>query len=80
LLLLLIIGLIAMGRKGDCGLRSTGLAMLLVLFLQLALGVSNVVLQISVLVAAAHNGIGALLLLLMVTLYLRSRRASVSAR
>lgn len=80
LLLLLIIGLIAIVRKGYCGLRSTGLAMLIVLVMQLTLGVSNVILQIPVSVAAAHNGIGALLLLMMVTLYLRSRRASISAR
>ncbi len=79
-LLLLIIGLLALVRKGYCGLRSTGLAMLLVLTIQLTLGIGNILLHIKVPVAAAHNGVGALLLLLMVTLYLRSRRASVSAQ
>lgn len=77
--LLLIIGLIAMFKKGYCALRSTGIAMLMVLALQVALGITNVMLLIPVSVAAAHNGIGALLLLMMVTLYLRSRRASVTA-
>ena len=79
LIILLIIGLIALIKKGYCGLRSTGLAMLLVLAAQLALGVGNVLMHFAAPVAAAHNGFGALLLLMMITLYLRSRRLSVKA-
>ncbi len=49
-------------------LKNTGIALLAVVTLQFILGVSNVVLSLPLLVAVAHNGGGALLILAMVTL------------
>jgi cytochrome c oxidase assembly protein subunit 15 len=49
-------------------LKNAGIALLVVVFLQFILGVSNVLLSLPLLVAVAHNGGGALLLLTLVTL------------
>lgn len=49
-------------------LKNAGIALLAVVTLQFILGVSNVVLSLPLLVAVAHNGGGALLILTMVTL------------
>jgi cytochrome c oxidase assembly protein subunit 15 len=49
-------------------LKNAGIALLAVVILQFILGVSNVVLSLPLLVAVAHNGGGALLILTMVTL------------
>ncbi|MCK5386935.1 MAG: COX15/CtaA family protein [Gammaproteobacteria bacterium] len=49
-------------------LKIAGIALLAVVTLQFILGVSNVVLSLPLLVAVAHNGGGALLILTMVTL------------
>lgn len=49
-------------------LKNMGIALLAVVVLQFILGVSNVVLSLPLLVAVAHNGGGALLILTLVTL------------
>jgi len=49
-------------------LKNAGIALLAVVVFQFILGVSNVVLSLPLLVAVAHNGGGALLILTMVTL------------
>jgi len=49
-------------------LRKIGRLLLFVLFLQIALGISNVLFSLPLFVAVAHNGVGALLLLTMVAL------------
>jgi len=49
-------------------LKNAGIALLAVVTLQFILGVSNVLLSLPLLVAVAHNGGGALLILIMVTL------------
>jgi len=49
-------------------LKNAGVALLAVVTLQFILGVSNVLLSLPLLVAVAHNGGGALLILTMVTL------------
>ncbi len=49
-------------------LRRIGIALLVVLLLQILLGILNVVLMLPLHVAVAHNGVAALLLLTMVTL------------
>lgn len=48
-------------------LRRLGRLLLFVLVLQVSLGIANVLLSLPLLVAVAHNGVGALLLLTMVT-------------
>ena len=48
--------------------RNTGLAMLLLLLLQISLGIANVVMHLPLSVAVAHNGVAALLLLSLVRL------------
>lgn len=49
-------------------LKNAGIALIAVVVLQFILGVSNVLLSLPLLVAVAHNGGGALLILTMVTL------------
>ncbi len=49
-------------------LKKAGIALIAVVVLQFILGVSNVLLSLPLLVAVAHNGVGALLILVMVTL------------
>ena len=48
--------------------RTVAVAVLLILLLQVSLGIANVLLTLPLSVAVAHNGVGALLLLSMVTL------------
>ncbi len=57
------------------GLRPLGLALLTVLAVQFALGLSNVFYSLPLPVAVAHNGGAALLLALMVVLNFRAHRA-----
>src|SRR5690606_31770681 len=61
--------------------RLSRLATLLLaaLALQIALGVSNVLLHLPLAVAVAHNGGGALLVLLLVLINYRLRRPAASA-
>lgn len=56
-----------LGKFGS-GLRPIGLTLLAVLLLQVSLGIANVLLSLPLAVAVAHNGVGALLLLTLVTL------------
>lgn len=67
-LLLLSLRLMAFGHKGVNGVAWVIAGALL---LQLALGISNVLFQIPLPVAVAHNGGGALLLLTLITLATR---------
>ena len=48
--------------------KYTGMAILLVLILQVSLGIANVVMHLPLYIAVAHNGVAALLLLTLVTL------------
>ncbi|UCE89626.1 MAG: COX15/CtaA family protein [Pseudomonadota bacterium] len=57
----------AVGRYSP-RLRTIGLVLLIVLVTQVSLGIGNVVLSLPLPVAVAHNGVGALLLLTLVTL------------
>jgi cytochrome c oxidase assembly protein subunit 15 len=54
--------------RSEAGLRPIGWIILLLLLLQILLGILNVVLMLPLLVAVAHNGVAALLLLSLVTL------------
>jgi len=64
-------------KSGDRVIRKTSLAILGILGLQIALGISNVLLQLPIPVAVAHNGVAALLLLSLILLnYLASESAS----
>ncbi len=68
-LVLLIIGLLAfllIREKDSVLLRQFGKALAFVLLLQMALGISNIVFSLPLLVAVAHNGGGVLLLLTMI--------------
>lgn len=58
-------------RTGSSQVRSWVYLLLLVLFVQLALGVSNIIFALPLSVAVAHNAIGALLLLVMVSICYR---------
>ncbi len=49
-------------------LRRSGVVLMAVLLLQVALGISNVLFSLPLTVAVAHNGIGAVLLLVLVTI------------
>ncbi|HBC57190.1 MAG TPA: cytochrome B [Gammaproteobacteria bacterium] len=49
-------------------IRKVGILLFALLAVQILLGISNVVFSLPLLVAAAHNGVGALLLLAMVTM------------
>ena len=49
-------------------LKRLGFILLFVLLLQVSLGIANVLLSLPIFVAVAHNGVGALLLLTMVTI------------
>jgi cytochrome c oxidase assembly protein subunit 15 len=55
-----------------------GIALLVIVVLQFLLGVSNIVFSLPLLVAVAHNGGGALLILTLVTLnhMVRSQRST----
>ncbi len=62
------LGLILLLEKAGSGMRHIGIALLVVLVLQVSLGIANVLLSLPLGVAVAHNGVGALLLLTVVTL------------
>lgn len=55
--------------------RRVGMVLLLVLFAQIALGISNVVFQLPLPVAVAHNAVAAMLLLTLISLISVSRNA-----
>lgn len=67
---LLYIGWLAITalRNRSSSVRITGLAILLILVVQVTLGITNVVMALPLPVAVAHNGVAALLLLSLVTL------------
>ena len=52
----------------SCNLRMVGLAIAVLLCIQLCLGIANVLMRLPLPVAVAHNGGAALLLLALVTL------------
>ena len=52
----------------DSVLNQWGWILIIILFLQIALGIGNVLLSLPLGIAVAHNGVGALLLLVVVTL------------
>ncbi|TDY04093.1 COX15/CtaA family protein [Thiohalophilus thiocyanatoxydans] len=59
--------MLLLGRFGG-SLRPMGLTLLLIMLLQVSLGIANVLLSLPLGVAVAHNGVGALLLLTLVSL------------
>ena len=61
------------------GLRRLGVAVACVLAVQFCLGLGNILFQFPVVVATAHNAVGALLLLVMVTLNYQVLTARVAA-
>lgn len=66
----LYLGWLAIGTiraRGGQALTVAGAALLLVLLVQVSLGIGNVLLVLPLPVAVAHNGVGALLLLTLVT-------------
>lgn len=71
LITLLFIGSLALmlllGKAGK-SMQKAGLVLMSVLLVQISLGIANVLLSLPLLVAVAHNGVGALLLLTMLTL------------
>src|SRR6185312_6610326 len=60
-------------RAGRAGLRGHAIALALLLLLQVALGISNVVLGLPLAIAVAHTGGAALLMFALVTLLARTR-------
>ena len=66
--LLLVSLAVALWRSGNNGLQRMAPVLLGVLILQVGLGVSNILAGLPLAVAVAHNGVGALLLLTMVTI------------
>ncbi len=64
-ILLIAIKMMAQSIKA---IRLTGIVMLVLLITQVSLGIANVVFHLPLLVAVAHNGVAALLLLSLVTL------------
>lgn len=65
-------------EAGRAGLRGHALALALLLLLQVALGISNVVLGLPLAIAVAHTGGAALLLFALVTLLARSSPIAAS--
>lgn len=59
--------MLLLGRLGE-SLRPMGLTLLVIMLLQVSLGIANVLLSLPLGVAVAHNSVGALLLLTLVTL------------
>ncbi|HNE27232.1 MAG TPA: COX15/CtaA family protein [Pseudomonadales bacterium] len=66
--LLLLSLIVALWRTGIRECRRMSVVVSLVLLVQLTLGISNVVFGLPLFVAVSHNAVGALLLLIMVTL------------
>jgi cytochrome c oxidase assembly protein subunit 15 len=58
-------------RSEDAPLRQLGMALLGIVGLQVALGISNVVFTLPLRVAIAHNGVAAVLLLTLVSVNYR---------
>ena len=83
-LILLVVGGLCFRLLRDpfARLRRLGVTIAAVLALQFCLGLGNILFQFPVAVATAHNAVGALLLLTLVTLnyYLLTARAAASAR
>jgi cytochrome c oxidase assembly protein subunit 15 len=77
---LLIVGALAwrLWQHGEA--RRLAVAVAGILLAQLALGIANVHFSLPLAVATAHNGVGALLLLAVVTVNYRSRSASGTRR
>lgn len=80
LLLLYLGGLAIVSVRNGPALRRIGWAIGLLLMLQLALGIGNVVTGLPLFLAAAHNAVAALLLLAMLILNHRLARATGQAR
>ena len=78
LLLLRIIKGNNKGNNSSSNMRQLATITLLLLFAQIALGISNVVMKLPISVAVMHNGGAALLLLSVVTLIYYSRVAETS--
>jgi len=69
------LGLLLLLNKGhSSGSRRLGQTLLLLLFLQLGLGIGNVIAQRPLPVAIAHNGVAALLLLTLISLAVHTPR------
>jgi cytochrome c oxidase assembly protein subunit 15 len=70
LITLIIVGLLAINliRRHSDSLRKLGLFLAVMLFLQISLGITNVLGHLSLPVAVAHNGLAALLLLTLITI------------
>lgn len=73
LVLLIVVGVsMQLWRIDHSGVRAWALILAAVLFLQLALGVSNIVWSLPLAVAVAHNAVGALLLLTLLSIIYRA--------
>lgn len=66
--MLLLLLAFRLWRSEDTALKVSSVIMLLVLSLQISLGVTNILAALPLVVAVAHNGVGALLLLALVTI------------
>jgi cytochrome c oxidase assembly protein subunit 15 len=75
LLTFIIVGWLAIKMLRVPALAKAGLLIALVLIIQVALGITNVLLSLPLPVAVAHNGVAALLLLTLVVLNFRLRKA-----
>ncbi len=64
----------SLARSGSETVRRTSMAVLGLLMLQIGLGIANVLMSLPLPVAAAHNGVAALLLISLVTLNYRLRQ------
>jgi len=67
-------------KAARAGLRGFGIALGVLLLLQVGLGISNVMLGLPLAVAVAHNGGAALLLFTMVSLVAWTQRSAAGAR
>jgi len=73
LLTFLAVGAVAAAAARHAATRAFGVIVGILLLLQIALGIGNVVLGLPLAVAIAHNGVAALLLLALLALLVRSR-------
>jgi cytochrome c oxidase assembly protein subunit 15 len=82
LITFVLLGVLALRLIGTRAVRRDGLVLGALLLAQVALGIQNVVLQLPLVNAVAHNGMGALLLAMMLWLTYRSalRPAAAPAR
>ena len=72
------LALVMMGRGRDPRLRRAGVVLLLVLLMQVALGIANVLLSLPLPVAVAHTGMAAVLLMTLVFNYHVTRPAPIA--